>query len=154
MSRKIEALLLIASIGGGFLGLTIVLAQLSQVVSFSLGHLLVFGAAIIAFSYIIYAGLEFSSNPDNVRPLKIAFLIQIPWFSSPILAYKMAAGFSLSGILHANGFNFLYNIGSDFSISILDDQSWGLGVNLAAIVLYFLATKGVKAVPNKSLKRD
>jgi hypothetical protein len=150
MNRKFVALLIIASIGGGFMGVSIVLAELLKVSYFTLGHFLVFGSALTLFGYFIYAGLVFASNNENNKHLRITFLLQIPWVSSPILVYKIAAGFSLSGLFHVGGFNFLYNMGSDFSFGIFNGQSWGLGLNVAAVGLYYLASHQVATVPNNN----
>ncbi len=154
MNRKSEALLIVASIGGGFMGVSIVLAELLKVSYFTLGHFLIFGSALAFFGYFIYAGLVFASNNENNKHLKITFLLQIPWVSSPILVYKIAAGFSLSGLFHAGGFNFLYNMGSDFNFGIFNGQSWGLGLNIAAVGLYYLASNQVATVPNKKINKD
>lgn len=154
MNRKFVALLIIASIGGGFMGVSIVLAELLKVSYFTLGHFLIFGSALTLFGYFIYAGLVFASNNENNKHLKITFLLQIPWVSSPILVYKIAAGFSLSGLFHAGGFNFLYNMGSDFYFGIFNGQSWGLGLNVAAVGLYYLASNHVATVPNKKINKD
>jgi len=132
------------------MGVSIVLAELLKVSYFTLGHFLVFGSALTLFGYFIYAGLVFASNNENNKHLRITFLLQIPWVSSPILVYKIAAGFSLSGLFHVGGFNFLYNMGSDFSFGIFNGQSWGLGLNVAAVGLYYLASHQVATVPNNN----
>lgn len=136
------------------MGVSIVLAELLKVSYFSLGHFLIFGSALTLFGYFIYAGLVFASNNENNKHLKITFLLQIPWVSSPIFVYKIAAGFSLSGLFHAGGFNFLYNMGSDFNFAIFNAQSWGLGLNVAAVGLYYLASNQVVTVPNKKINKD
>lgn len=148
MKRLVEALLLIASIGGGFTGFCIVLGEIVKATSFSMGHFIIYGSALFLFAFFVYAGLAFAANKANIKPLKIAFLLQIPWVSSPILVYKLASGFSLSGILHFGGFQFVYNLGSDFNFGILNGQPWGIGFNLAAVILFFLASKFQSTVPN------
>lgn len=136
------------------MGVSIVLGELLKVSYFTLGHFLIFGSALTLFGYFIYAGLLFASNNEKNKHLKITFLLQIPWVSSPILVYKIAAGFSLSGLFHSGGFNFLYNMGSDFSFSIFNGQSWGLGLNVAAVGLYYIASNQVVTVPNKQINQD
>ena len=143
MNKKIVALLIIASIGGGFMGVSITLAGLLNAPNITFGYILIFGSALGVFGYFIYAGLVFASNNENSKHLKISFLLQIPWVSSPIIVYKIAAGFSLSGLFYTGGFRFAYNIGSDFSFAIFNGQSWGIGVNFAAVGLYYLATKTI-----------
>lgn len=123
------------------MGVSIVLAEIMNFSYFTLGHILVYGAALALFSYFVYSGVAFANDKSNVKHLKLAFLLQVPWFVSPLLSYKIAAGFSLSGIVHAGGFQFLYNMGSDFSFGLLDGQPWGLGLNLAAFGLYYLTSK-------------
>jgi len=154
MIRKSEALLLISSIGGGFAGITVTFGQIFNISYFTLGHFIIFGSALSLFGYFIYAGLSFANDKINIKHLKIAFLLQIPWFTSPILSYKIASGLSLSCLFYPGSFNFLYNIGSDFSFGIFDGQTWGIGFNLAAVGLYFVAMKYTLSVPNKNLKSD
>ncbi len=71
INKLIEALILVATIGGGFLGFTIVLSRLPQASGL---HLFFAVVPLILFLYIIYVGLVFSDDKSNIRLIKIALL--------------------------------------------------------------------------------
>jgi len=91
------------------------------------------GLALTVFLYTLYAGLQFSKSTSNTKQLSRAFLLQVPWLSSPILTYKLGTGISLAFMYSAHGGNYFFNLGANYSLAIFSDRPWSIGVNLAAI---------------------
>ncbi|MFA0810224.1 hypothetical protein [Microbulbifer epialgicus] len=133
MQNIIRFTLLTASIGGGFMGSAITLNYFLDSNRLALGGAIANGLALTAFLYTLYAGLQFSKSAVNTKQLYRAFLLQIPWLSSPILTYKVGAGFFLYLMYSSQGSKYLVGFGANYSLAIFSDRPWGIGVNFAAI---------------------
>lgn len=138
--KKNDAVILIATIGGGFMGISLILGYMLNGLSYTLGHFLVFGSALILYGYFVFAGLCYAANRENSDHIKAAFLFQIPWFTCPVVSYGISSAFSLNVFFNGQ-INFSANIGSGFQMSLFSGDSWGFGVNFAAILLYLFAIK-------------
>ncbi|WHI49648.1 hypothetical protein P3339_14335 [Microbulbifer sp. MLAF003] len=133
MQTFIRSTLLIASIGGGFMGCVSALNYFFAFSSWTIGGAIVNGLALTVFIYTLYAGLQFSKSASNTKQLSRAFLLQVPWLSSPILMYKIGTGISLAFMYSSHGGNYFFSLGANYSMAIFSDRPWGIGVNLAAI---------------------
>jgi hypothetical protein len=80
--------------------------------------------------------------------LIIAWVLQIPWFYSPFIAYdfneglQLLIGFVNNGV--SNGFSGAFRFGSEwhFSFNKIDpDHPWGIGINLFAVVILICLLK-------------
>lgn len=113
----------------------------------------VFGLGFLAlFAFITTSGLVFVHNPQRTELLMISTALQIPWVSSPLLAYRLAAGFQVSVALIGGRLNGGFRLGSDFQINVLQRLPWGVGVNLFALLLLVLLVRSRRA-PNPSVQR-
>ncbi|CAH0542932.1 hypothetical protein [Vibrio marisflavi] len=153
IKQIVESILLVATIGGGFLGVESTLRRfaLSEHASLNMYIFLILGVAL--YGYILLAGLRFALNKTNIAPLKRAFLIQIPWISSPYIVYRLAAGFNFCAIAHTDRAGNLLSIfssgtifmssglGDAFQYGLLNHAPWGIGVNYGAIILFILASR-------------
>ncbi|WP_444886655.1 hypothetical protein [Microbulbifer sp. JMSA008] len=135
MKAIIRKILLATSIAGGSIGSIMVAADtmISRELTFNkaIGSSLVFAF----FVYSVYAGIKFLRFPSNIKHLERVFIAQIPWITSPILSFKLATGVGASFLLIYPPFSDTYrlSIGAEYSLSPLSEQTWGIGVNLAAI---------------------
>jgi hypothetical protein len=69
----------------------------------------------------------------------VAFALQVPWISSPLVTYRFTAGFQLSAGIIGGGLTASFRLGSDFHFFLLQPHPVGLGINVAALaVLVFL----------------
>ena len=67
--------------------------------------------------------------------MAVAMALQVPRFSSPLVAYKLSAGFQLVVALMGGRFNTSFSLGSDFQLNLLQQLPWGAGVNLFALLM-------------------
>jgi hypothetical protein len=141
-------ILLTLTIGGGFLGLEATVKGLIQREDTRLFFYLFQTVFIVLYLFTIIAGLLFADNQKRSTPLIIAWLLQIPWFSSPILSYDFSEGFhfviGLANNGTANVFHCASNFGSEwhFSINQVDAaHPWEIGINLFAVIIFISLLK-------------
>jgi hypothetical protein len=126
-------LLLVSTIGGGFVGFVTALQAFSNLTSPTTYVLCVI--CVILYCYIVISGLLFADNTEAVLPLWLALGAQVPWLSTPFFAYNLSSGFhytigSLNGHLIT-----VHRFGCDFVVSLFNNRGWGVGINVFAIVL-------------------
>jgi hypothetical protein len=135
--------LLVLTIGGGFMGLALTVQALFRQVTGDFFFYLIGTVAIAFYIFVIVSGLLFAENPKRLAPLRVAFLLQIPWVSSPVLVYglsagfRVTAGFGLSDARFSAGFRF----GSDFDLFILGRHPWFVGINIFAVLILVLLSR-------------
>lgn len=106
-------------------------------------------AFLALFGFVTVSGLIFVDHPTRTAPIVAALALQIPWVSSPIIAYKFAAGFQVSAALIGGRFNGGFRLGSDFQINILQPLPWGVGINLFAVGLLILVLRETRMTADK-----
>jgi hypothetical protein len=85
------------------------------------------------YAFVMVSGLMFVYSERHVVPLIIAFAVQVPWVSSPLITYRLAAGFHLTVGLIGGNMTGGFNLGSDFQFYIFHRFPWGFGVNIFAL---------------------
>jgi hypothetical protein len=131
--------LVVLTVGGGFFG-----AVISTNTLFAAKNTPVFGYAMIAlvialYTYGIFAGIRLSEDARHYGHVLFFYALQVPFFSSPILLYRFACGFHATIWVVGFSFGWMFRLGSDCQLAILQPNSWGAGVNLfAAAVLFAL----------------
>jgi hypothetical protein len=130
--------LLVVAIGGSFTGLVVTVQAMSQQEAGGLISCLFYGIAVVLYLFTIVSGLLFADNPKRIIPLMIAFGLQIPWVSSPILVYSFCAGFRITAGLLDGRLVTNYRFGSDFQFLIFGDHPWGVGINFFAVLILIL----------------
>lgn len=135
------------TVGGGFAGLLSTISALSSWTG-TLDFLLkILGFAL--FAYVFVCGLMFANDANRTDPLFLAFAIQIPWVSTPLIVYQFAPGIHTAlGLTSSNeagklsfglGWNFL--LGSEWRLGLMHDRPWNLSVNLVALAICWLLSK-------------
>jgi hypothetical protein len=137
MKSWLRLTLITVTVGGGFTGVALTL-QLFLRPSQPLAYYLLMLAFLALFAFITVSGLVFVHNPQRTDLLIVALGLQIPWVSSPVIAYKLAAGFQVCIALIAGRFAGGFRLGSDFQINVFQRLPWGAGVNLFALALLVL----------------
>jgi hypothetical protein len=108
-------------------------------------------AFLAVFAFVTVSGLVFVHRPERTDLMIISLALQIPWVSSPIIAYKLAAGFQVCVALIGGHWAGGFRLGSDFQINFFQRLPWGWGVNLFALGLLVLVVRA-KPMPNKTLQ--
>jgi hypothetical protein len=137
MNIWFRRLLVVLTVGGGFLG-----AALSADTLFAAENTPVFGYAMIAlvialYTYGIFAGIRLSEDASHYGHVLFFYALQVPFFSSPILLYRFACGFHATIWVVGFSIGWMFRLGSDFQLAILQPNSWGGGVNLFAAAILF-----------------
>lgn len=150
MNRWIRRLLLVAEIGGGFLGLALVLHTLmakpvntvTAVVSAIFSGLFLFG---------IIAGLALVERPAlGLRLSAVYQALQVPVFASPLVTYLFMSGLMVGVVVRPqNGFpNLSANLyfGSQFQFFIHQSAPLQVGINLVPVALLIALRSTMRAI--------
>jgi hypothetical protein len=138
MKSWLRLTLITVTVGGGFTGVAITLQALFARQTQAPVYYALMLAFLALFAFVTASGLAFVHNPERTGPLIVALALQIPWVSSPIIAYRLAAGFQISIALIGGHFAGGFRLGSDFQINLFQQLPWGAGVNLFALALLVL----------------
>jgi hypothetical protein len=150
MKSWLRLTLVTVTVGGGFTGVVLTLQSLFRQSQSQVYYLLMF-AFLALFAFITASGLVFVHDPQRTDLLIIALALQIPWVSSPIIAYRLAAGFHVSFALIGGRLSGGFRLGSDFQINFFQLLPWGAGINLFALALLVLSLRATR-VPYKAFQ--
>jgi hypothetical protein len=148
--------LVVLTVGGGFLGVVI-----STDTLFAAKNTPGFGYAMIAlfialYIYGIFAGIRLSENASHYGHVLFFYALQVPFISSPILLYRFACGFHATIWVVGFSVGWMFRLGSDCQLAILQQNSWGGGVNLFAaailfaLVVHFFSDEHKATAPGRS----
>jgi len=138
MNAWFRRLLLILTIGGGFAGVLLTIHSLPQ------GNKVIGYISLLAFiglySYGIFVGFKLSEGPVPLEHLRVYFGLQIPFISSPLIAYRFCSGLSATVAIIQPGLRgrWDYRLGSVWRFVIHSSAPWGVGINLVALVIVLL----------------
>jgi hypothetical protein len=136
------------TVGGGFTGLAISFQLLLSPQARQPASFVLTSVSLALFAFVTFSGLLFVHNAQRTRPMVVAMALQVPRFSSPLVAYKLSAGFQLVVALMGGRFNTSFRVGSDFQLNLLQQLPWGAGVNLFALLILILLLRCPEA-PNE-----
>jgi hypothetical protein len=152
MNVWFRRLLLILTIGGGFVGVTLTVqffAQADKVIAYAI--LLAF---VGLYAYGIFVGLKLSEGPPPLNHLRLYFALQIPFISSPLIAYRFCSGLQVTVAIIQPGLRWDCYLGSQWQFAILSSAPWGCGVNFVALVIVFLLYFHLATYADKSPSQE
>ena len=118
MNVWFRRLLLILTIGGGFVGVARTIqffSHVDKVIAY-----VVLLAFVCLYGYGIFLGVKLSEGPAPLRHLRVYFGLQIPFISSPIVAYRFATGFQTTIAITQSGLGWdVRFLGSEGQFAIL-----------------------------------
>ena len=126
---------LVASIGGGAIGLFAVIAALQANPSVTRFAILVYLLAAAFFTYGVVLGIRLAEGRDIRFGFLIFYGLQIPQISTSILSFHINAGANIVGQLSASGFRMSGGFGSDFSFHLWQVMPWQIGLNVLPVIL-------------------
>jgi len=144
MNKSLKTIVLIIQIGGGLLGLgligrSILTEQLTQTA------VIIHIAFIFVFLFGIAAGVALIKRRKLGLWLSAVFqAIQIPIFIGSAAAYALVSGACLNLYRHATGFGFNFLFGSRYYFAIHSNESWMVGINAIALVLFILLVREIR----------
>ncbi len=146
MNVWFRRLLLILTIGGGFVGVARTIqffSHVDKVIAY-----VVLLAFVCLYGYGIFLGVKLSEGPAPPRHLRVYFGLQIPFISSPIVAYRFATGFQTTIAITQSGLGWdVRFLGSEGQFAILSQEPWGVGINVIALAIVFLLYSRLAVVP-------
>src|SRR5574341_1889649 len=130
--------LIITQVGGGFTGIVITLDYLQNSENMDAPSLVISIGFVALYTFAAIAGMLFAQNNRRTWPLRAALWLQIPWISSPIIAWQFSAGlcFAVTLIGEAPGVEFW--LGSVWQFYLFGELPMGIGVNLFPVLMLFL----------------
>jgi len=147
MKNWLRLTLITLTVGGGFTGFSVTLQQLFNPQSQQPGYFVLLIVFLALYGFITASGLVFVQNPRRTGPLVVALAMQIPWVSSPLVAYRFTSGFHITIGLIGGSFGGGLHLGSDWQCSVFQQLPWGIGVNLFAVLVVFLLIRSLQTVP-------
>ena len=130
--------LLILTIAGGFVGV----GSTTQALFFQGDKVAVY-VVLLAFvglyGYGIFLGVKLSEGPAPLRHLRVYFGLQIPFISSPIIAYRFSTGLQTTIAVTQSGLRWDGRFfGSEGQFAIISPEPWAFGINVVALAIVFL----------------
>ena len=144
MNKSLKTILLIIQVGGGLLGLgligrSILTEQITQTA------VIIHIAFSLVFLFGIIAGVTLASKPKLGLWLSAVFqAMQIPVLIAPMAAYALFSGACLNLYRHGTGYGFNFLFGSRYYFSIHNGESWMVGINAIALVLFILLVREIR----------
>jgi hypothetical protein len=139
--------LLLILIGGGFIGIALTaqaFPQSDRVIAY---------VALLAFvilnGYGIFLGVRLSDGSAPLRHLRLYFALQIPFISSPIIAYRFATGLQVTIAMIQSGLRWDWRLGSEGQFAILSSAPWGIGINVVAVAIVLLLYSRLAVMPEE-----
>jgi len=150
MNAWFRRLLLILTIGGGFVGITATIQfflHANKVIAYILT--LVF---LGLYGYGIFVGFKLSEGSLPLRHLRLYFSLQIPFISSPLIAYRFYSGLQATVAIIQPGLKWGWDwrLGSAWQFVIHSSAPWGVGINLVALAIVFLLNSRLAVAPKMS----
>jgi hypothetical protein len=126
------------TVGGGFAGFATALQGVITGNAQPQPHLMLAGGFAVLYAFVLTSGLLFAHDQGRTIPLMAAFALQVPWLSTPFVAYQFTAGLHITvGFVGARLFC-SYNIGTEMQCNVLQDLPFGAGINIVALAILIL----------------
>lgn len=138
MKPWFQLTLVTSTVGGGFAGFSATLQHLLRFEGRQSADYILMIVFLVVYAFITVSGLLFVRDPHRIVPLLIASSIQIPWFSSPLFAYRLTAGFHVTVGLIEGKFGGGFSLGSEWQCNVLQKLPSVVGVNIFALVIVIL----------------
>ena len=135
MSTWLRLTLVGLTVGGGFTGVVLTLQMLFSPQVDGAALILICVLFVVLYLFVFLSGLLLVHNPRRVTPLAIALVLQVPVVSSPVVAFRFAAGLQCSFGLSQGGVFAGFRLGSEWQFNLLQPLPLALGVNVVAVLL-------------------
>jgi hypothetical protein len=152
MNTWLRRLLLILTIGGGFIGIGLTapfFSQADKVIAY---------IALLAFLglYVwgIFLGVRLSEGSASLRHLRLYFGLQIPFISSPVIAYRFSTGLQVTLAMIRSGLRCDWRLGSEGQFAISSAEPWGIGINVVALAIVCLLYSRLAVFPEDTTCPD
>jgi len=150
MNAWFRRLLLILTIGGGFVGVAVTIQfflHANTVIAYILAL-----AFLGLYGYGIFVGFKLSEGSAPLRHLRLYFALQVPLISSPFITYRFCSGLQATVAIIQPGLRWGWDwrLGSEWQFVIHSSAPWGVGINLVALAIVFLLNSRLAVAPKMS----
>jgi len=132
----IAALTLIGSILGAALTMTTFFGMLTRGLSVRVIPAFLVAGALYALG--LAAGVLFAQNASRRGLLRFYYALQILWLSSPFVSFRFVSGAHFMPGIMGEKITLSYGLGSVWHVATSSAASWGLGINLVALAVFWL----------------
>ena len=149
MKLWLRRLVGVLTLGGGFLGIVIGLTTLIGDANFASKTIGFLFSALYAWG--VWCGIGVLENSaDSLTPVRVYWLLQIPYFTSPVLGFHFFGGAWILTAIQTADPKFLWALqfGNHFAGTVMQPAPFGIGVNLFAIAVFGLLTLAASATPS------
>lgn len=138
MASWLRLTLITLTVGGGFGGAVLTLDAFisSRVMSAAVASL--YTAFFVLYIFVMASGLALVLNDRRIKPLIVALAIQVPVFSSRVIAYQFASGLYAGAGLSETGLFAQFRLGFQWQCNLLQPLPLGFGINFVPVVLLIL----------------
>lgn len=127
----------IVDVGGGAIG---ILASFTALYSnFGIAAVIVIPPFILLYCFAVFTGvLTLERSETAIRANWWLWLIQIPIFTSPAFSYIFSCGALLATSIQLSPVNYKFNwmVGSQFKLTINQNDPLMIGINIFAILVF------------------
>src|SRR5262249_23626745 len=95
-------------------------------------------AFIGLYAYGILIGIKLSEDPPPLKHLRLYFSLQIPFISSPVIAYRFSSGLQATVAIIQSSLKWDFRLGVEGQFAMLSSAPWGCGVNFVALIIVLL----------------
>ena len=148
MNAWFRRLLLILTIGGGFVGITVTI-QFFLHANKAIAYIVAV-AFLGLYRYGIFVGFKLSEGSVPLRHLRLYFALQVPLISSPLITYRFCSGLQATVAIIQQGFRWDWRLGSAWQFVIHSSAPWGVGINLVALAIVLLLNSRLAVAPKMS----
>jgi hypothetical protein len=145
MNVWFRRLLLILTIGGGFVGIALTIQFFTQADKVIAYVMLV--AFISLYAYGIFTGIKLSEGLPPLKHLRLYFGLQIPFISSPVIGYRFGSGLQMTVAIIQSEMRWDCRLGAEGQFALLPSAPWGIGINFVALAIVFLLYSRLAVAP-------
>jgi hypothetical protein len=144
MKPCLRLTLITLTVGGGFTGFVQTLWSLFDPENQETSYKVIMMAFLLLYAFVTLSGLLFVQNHQQTWPLRVALRLQVPWISSPVIAYQFVSGFHVTVGLAGGYINADSWLGSGWTFYFFTEFPWGFGINLFAIFMLVLLARSMR----------
>lgn len=145
MKPWLRLTLITLTVGGGFTGFVQTLWPLFDPENQEPSYKVIMMAFLMLYAFVILSGLLFVQNQQRIAPLRLALWLQVPWVSSPVIAYQFVSGFHVTVGIADGYLTTDFWLGSGWTFYLFTEFPWGFGINLFALFMLVLLARSIRS---------
>ncbi len=141
MNTWIKRIHLVFTIGGGFTGFVVSLTALPSALGQKVAAVVLVSTCAAFYVYAIVLGVRMAEGRASRSHLLWFYGLQLLVVSSPLIAYQLSSGAHFNLGFIGSSFNWNAQLGANYSVTLLQNAPWGIGVNLIALTMFLIVSR-------------